>query len=509
MPESKPSYKSMIITAISSRNNFQGGVSRQSIAKYLQENSTASSGSRFNSALRRTLQSGTTSGLLSIEDSEQRYKLTEPQIHGKSEEQNRRIIVEKKRFHDALMHQTRTATKHNELFKLLTKSISLSKLQRIIGAEINCMDIDKARNVHYHCLPIHDLLPDDVMQNILSFDDGHVEHGEYNQHKSVCQKWKCLIMKNEENALRAMYQSLQDRHPNWSLNDNNTWVMHATRRRLHPIEQQLGLRGVLRNFEDINRKCRNIANCRVLIHPGQYNGSDCKLTQNVHFVGVSTKQSVEISGRTTITNATIVTLENVCFQPFDSLFVQEDSKIILKNTRMIMNYKSCLKVETNASLEMHHCRLDSRGSPMGRGGKTAIYISPWANQVHISNNTFNDFYHSVAVMHDRVENDTLAMIKVTNNKFMLDEEQNQYYKNLFGNLGQGWTIHGKRKQVVELVRPFRDVYGNVLIQQPQMHWTGRCLLVNNRYCPRSSDPSDANTMKFALHDDWNLIYKYL
>lgn len=378
MPRSKPSYKSMIINAISSHSNPRRGVSRQLIANYLQENFTVSSGGRFNSALRRALQSGITSGIFQFGDSEQRYKLTNPQKQSKSV-RKRTQIPEKKPLHDALLHKTRTASKHNELFKLVAKSMSLPELKRMICAKINCMDIDRARNVHHHCLSIHAVLPDNVMQNVLSFaiDRRHVKREGYNRNRLVCQKWNRLIIQNEANALRAMYQSVMERNPNW----DNIWIMHATRSRLHPIEQQLGLCGILRNFKDINRKCGNIANCRVLIHPGDYSTDSFKLTQNVHFVCLSKNEPVQIPSRITVTGASIVTLEDLYFAPRTrgGFFIEEKSKMVVKNCRCCLGHGSSFQVDRNANLEIHDCRVESTCiAKFAKGGKTAICVSPWA-----------------------------------------------------------------------------------------------------------------------------------
>merc|ERR1712154_310874 len=82
---SHPSYKLMCFEAIAKNSHFGKGASRQSIAKYIQQNYGLEGGSSFNSALRRCLNNGMEAGIFEHGETSQRFKMTE---NGRSERKN-------------------------------------------------------------------------------------------------------------------------------------------------------------------------------------------------------------------------------------------------------------------------------------------------------------------------------------------------------------------------------------------------------------------------------------
>lgn len=73
---SKPSYKEMILVAISAQMSTGDGVSQQMIAKYLQNNFQVTNDGRFTHALHRALKAGLRDGIFEIDHSTHRYRLT-------------------------------------------------------------------------------------------------------------------------------------------------------------------------------------------------------------------------------------------------------------------------------------------------------------------------------------------------------------------------------------------------------------------------------------------------
>ena len=93
----KPSYKMMIIAAITSQGKSGPGLSRQEIASYLQQNYPVSIGSRFNAALQSALKSGINSGIFVFDESNQRFNLNEEQTSQRKQRMNSRKKTARKR----------------------------------------------------------------------------------------------------------------------------------------------------------------------------------------------------------------------------------------------------------------------------------------------------------------------------------------------------------------------------------------------------------------------------
>lgn len=196
----KPSLK-MVIEAIASRKYVSRGISRHSIAKYLERNFPVPTGSQFDSTLRSVLKSGVAAGLFAFGSSRSRFKLSR--------------------------HARKAKHAQRRQSRRVAPITSIQSVKRTVLSSIKEMP--------------------SIMRHILSF--GHCNHN-----RTVCKEWNCLNKQNEENMLWKMYQSITDENQKIEYIPRNTWVLHATRPKLHAIEKQLGFYGPLRNLEQIGRR---------------------------------------------------------------------------------------------------------------------------------------------------------------------------------------------------------------------------------------------------------------
>lgn len=165
----------------------------------------------------------------------------------------------------------------------LLQRIKLDTLRNCLIEEIDQMDDEIARVVHYNALSINHVIPEDVMRQILSFGDLNG----LNQNKIVCKQWNRLNEQNEMRMLRKMYQDVDDRNLEPLGPDGQIWVIHPTRPELHPVEIKRGYRGPLRCPLQIPQD----SPVRALLHQGHYRMNNA--VKRIQYVGLQSTHSEE------------------------------------------------------------------------------------------------------------------------------------------------------------------------------------------------------------------------
>ena len=292
--------------------------------------------------------------------------------------------------------------------------LQLSDLRIFIQQQIDNMSVSAARMAYYRLLSINRVLPNDVVQHILSF-------GHCNQNRDVCKQWNCLNIQNEKNMLQKMYRSMMERYPKSFAPDSNTWVMYPGRPSLHPIEIEMGLKGPLAP-EMVNDDVMKPGD-RVLVHDGKYI-FESHLTSSkmlVHFIGLSPwsrERTVITLGRATYCEQYL--FDNLCVHmSCRDIGMEINQKLMIQNCTIKL--KRSLDVEQGGSLKMKDCHLILDRDPMGyHSGGDAIHVVPSANEVNISGTTFQGFRRGVVIRgeYDVQEKDlNFVRISITNNNF--------------------------------------------------------------------------------------------
>jgi len=265
----------------------------------------------------------------------------------------------------------------------LLQHLDESDVRSFILRQIKKLDQESIRTAYHNVLPINSVLPNDVMQLILSFDP-------HNHHRAVCKQWNTNNIQNPENALRTMYRSVLQKHGPLPAN-NDTWIMDEEQTSLHPVVES-GFKGILGSLAEAELRCKN--GDRVLIHPGVYRfgikGNYMRrLRRNVHFIGLQATNVIFDNQSTSALDLTgNISMENICFQSrWFRVLVTGD--VVFKHCRAPRFY-----VASGGSLSMDHCVATS--DPIYKR-KTAVKVSPRAKSVSLIGNIFENYGRCLSI----------------------------------------------------------------------------------------------------------------
>ena len=294
---------------------------------------------------------------------------------------------------------TDTARTSSDLFPLL-QHVDIADLRKFLHGQIDKMSASKACKAYYS-MPINNILPSNVMQHILSFED-------CNHYRDVCKQWNQLMNQNEENQIRAIHRSLTEQY---SLSkENRIWILHAKRGGLHPLEKKLKYRFLKKLDEVRNQWHRFKSGDCVLVNNGCYTKggmSRLDLLYNIHFIGISRSEPpifcrrdlpiIKVEGQVTLENLSI---GNVAV---------EQGKVVIRKCTV-----RSIKVHPGASLEVSECTL-IHGKYTG--DRSAIEVSPFARDVVVTKNTFKNFKRCVDITtaYERYGTRERATIRITDN----------------------------------------------------------------------------------------------
>eukprot|EP01084_Bolivina_argentea_P292731 503336_1 len=127
------------------------------------------------------------------------------------------------------------STQSTEDLLLLIKHFPLDSLKAFASKQIanEILNPNQISKIYHTILPINDLLPDAILQQILSFDNLY-------HPRLVCRQWHALSIQNETNYMHEIYQTI---NINDFPKDGKNWVVHPKRKYLHQVEKDLGFKG--------------------------------------------------------------------------------------------------------------------------------------------------------------------------------------------------------------------------------------------------------------------------
>ena len=338
--------------------------------------------------------------------------------------------------HEAIRQHILSVEKPTDLGSLLDL-VSLVDLQSLIFAKLKQMDNDTLRTVFNNLLPIHKVLPEDVIQHILSFDDVH-------QNRTICKHWNRLNQQNEENMLREMYNAVDDGNLEPLGSGGQTWVIHPTRRTLHPMEIRRGYHGPL---QCPSQAPEGMAVRFLLYPPGRYRVTARE--ELVQYIGLCPDDlqycQIDDIRDLSVNWGLKQQFQNVAFNPDRlGLEIRNLSEFGFENcTIQFGKYGSTLDVGDSCILNMAKCAYFG-----GRAGG-GIQVSSGAKRVSITNSSFSES-RSCVVIHDRNQSGsperTLVNLNITNNVFRDTWGEHLVLRTKLGNNWEGIkdrsVIHG-------------------------------------------------------------------
>ena len=211
------------------------------------------------------------------------------------------------------------------IFKAIQSIISVHQKSMLIDF-IKHTSIENQRHIYYAIMPITLILPIDVIQFIISFNN-------VKDTILINELFYSLTIKNENKYYTTIYKTIEDK-PYYRM----THIVNNNRKLLHPIEISRGYVGPYRDFKQVIISCEH--NDRILIHKGTYYVEDSlTISKNVEIIGLFIKDynydatNVEIYFERHLTiSLNIVIFKNLSIMSFDDY-----AMIIINNASVIMD----------------------------------------------------------------------------------------------------------------------------------------------------------------------------
>eukprot|EP01084_Bolivina_argentea_P059146 107962_1 len=205
--------------------------------------------------------------------------------------------------------------------------INIDSLQQFLKNEIKQFNDDTARKAYYESVSIMDILPDDIMQHIISFNlDSKSRFVNKQCNKQVNQENKKFVTE-QHNAFNPIIP--------FKKNINNTWIINKDRKILNETEIENGYKGPIESIDEAIEKCQS--GDKLLISDGKYE-CDLAVSNDVHLIGVgdnvsiSSKCSVYVDDMSTDKKCNVY-FENISIEapPDESVINVSNSNLWMKN----------------------------------------------------------------------------------------------------------------------------------------------------------------------------------
>ena len=270
-----------------------------------------------------------------------------------------------------LIEFIQSAPSENELCHIL-KALPLSVIKDLVIKEVKNICTAKQLQLYYKVLPMTDLLHDDMIQHIISFN-------EFEETRLINRKFKCLTEKNENAHYKQMYHLINKDQDDVN---NKTYIVNQNKLSLHSIERELKYNGPYCDLEAVIKSCDD--GDRILLHHGRYLAYDkIFIEKNIQIIGLTYKTEIRCD-KSIYINSDNVRLQNIKILSD----VKTHSIIIYSRCRLkaidctfesgcIWNtVYTLIFVNPEASLTLNNCKF--------REAHEAVRISPIAQHVIIS-----------------------------------------------------------------------------------------------------------------------------
>ena len=191
-----------------------------------------------------------------------------------------------------------SASIKNELC-FIVKALPLSNIKCAILEEIKKLNVEQQLQICYKILSIIDLLHDDMLQYIISFN-------EFEETRLINKKFNVLTEKNEKKYYKELYELINENQDNVS---NKTYIVNQNKLSLHSIERKLKYIGPYCDLNIVIKKCND--GDRVLVHSGTYPVYDAVfIEKNIQIIGLTNTSYMECD-KTTFINSDNIELQNM------------------------------------------------------------------------------------------------------------------------------------------------------------------------------------------------------
>eukprot|EP01083_Nonionella_stella_P066014 173511_1 len=257
-------------------------------------------------------------------------------------------IVSRSKYHQMLLDDVEKATCIEDIQSLLN-FLGVDTLKPLIQNQIRLLNTRDAHAAVYETQSITDILHDDVIQHVLSFDM-------HPDSQLVCKKWhkqihSLKILFERQRQMIVEQQTFVPVIP--SLDLSTTWVVHPTPNTLTDREIELGYKGPMKCVFDALESYDS--GDTLLVHPGQY---EYTRTQNLPAFNqippyVVMDKDVQIIGVGSKVN-TVIDMQ-IVGRPGTGIMCSGNANIYLRNITIMSNNHPCGFVIDHASVWMENC----------------------------------------------------------------------------------------------------------------------------------------------------------
>ena len=264
----------------------------------------------------------------------------------------------------------RSASNVTDLLPIL-QHLPLFALKSFINQQIEQQTAAAQKIIYFNSSSIHDILPSDAMQHILSF-------GDFYRQKAVSKQWKLLAEQNENIKMNNLYQSVPQTE------SGSTFIIHPKRTHLNSVEIARGFIGPMPIHKALS-VCRD--GDRLLLHEANHFSSYDRMPLVID-------KSIQIIG---IGKGAVFNCDNSCDFYHQSLFNVEAVNVSFENITIdgscsnqeVRSYGRVIDIgfelnEVSGTCRFNHCSFKSLPT-------TVIRINPLSvGKVSINDCKFED-----------------------------------------------------------------------------------------------------------------------
>eukprot|EP01083_Nonionella_stella_P087098 242168_1 len=141
-------------------------------------------------------------------------------------------------------------------------------MKEALLAAINGLNTETTNDLQYKCLPITDILPDDLIQHIVSFSDSLAMKYIDKAFNNCYNKNKALELKQREQIIEKYAFNPGVKYGE----QNKTWIIHPTRTHLNSEEIANGYQGPLNELIEVADAVES--GDKLLFYDGHYRETD-------------------------------------------------------------------------------------------------------------------------------------------------------------------------------------------------------------------------------------------
>eukprot|EP01083_Nonionella_stella_P305949 1069409_1 len=347
-------------------------------------------------------------------------------------------------FNRLLRNHVAEATDITALIPLLSEMMTLEEIQRTLHDRIQTLDSDEEHRICCNVLPIQVMLPNDLIQHIVSFTDSSLIQYINKAFKQCFDQNKNIIIRERQSVVDK-----EEFIPNITYDEtkNKTWVVHPERTTLNDNEIALGYQGPVHSITEASE--RAASGDIISVHDGTYIEVTLGLYKELQIIGIG--NDVFVQSDTLLLRQRAIFFQNIKFDL--EKFVTLEATVWMENCqfkcRSGQSHHRLMRVVTgSATLNAKNCLFRGPIGFMIDGASASIIGCVFRNfestciRVNVKRNRENMEPYTIKCIGNIFENNRGNPIAVVMHNTDIQEKKVTHV--LKHNILQGYnSIHGR------------------------------------------------------------------